>query len=130
MSPRDDRLLAPTLWTARAIVPVLVAATRQWHRVAPGFVATTAFTALLLVTTVLHWDSFNHDHVSFWDWLGLYASTPVLLPVLWRNNQRTDPGPITGSPAGETRVPGPRAASQPPAACGRSLPLPTCRGTR
>ena len=144
---RDDRLLAPTLWTARAIVPVLVAAfvilylfpgdtmrlwswmicpemsalvmgagylagawfflrvagTREWHRVAPGFVATTVFTGLLLLTTVLHWDAFNYDHVSFWAWLGLYASTPFLLPVLWRNNQRTDPGPVPG----EARVPRP-----------------------
>jgi hypothetical protein len=143
---RDDRLLAPTLWTARAIVPVLIAAfvilylfpgdtmrlwswmicpemsalvmgagylagawfftrvagSREWHRVAPGFVATTVFTGLLLVTTVLHWDSFNHDHVSFWAWLGLYASTPFLLPLLWRNNQRTDPGP-----GREARVPRP-----------------------
>ena len=142
---RDDRLLAPTLWTARIIVPVLVAAfvilflfpgdtmrlwswmicpdmsafvmgagylagawffsrvarTGEWHRVAPGFVATTVFTGLLLVTTVQHWDAFNYDHVSFWAWLGLYASTPFLLPVLWRNNQRTDPGPAPG----ETRVP-------------------------
>jgi hypothetical protein len=145
---RDDRLLAPTLWTARAIVPVLVAAfailylfpgdtmrlwswmicpemsalvmgagylagawffsrvarTREWHRVAPGFVATTVFTGLLLLTTVLHWEAFNYDHVSFWAWLALYASTPFLLPVLWRNNQRTDPGP---APEGEVRVPRP-----------------------
>ena len=141
----DDRLPAPTLWTARAIVPVLVAAfvilylfpgdtmrlwswmirpemsalvmgagylagawffgrvaaTREWHRVAAGFVATTVFTSLLLVTTVLHWGSFNHDHVSFWAWLALYGATPFLLPILWRNNQRTDPGPVPG----EARVP-------------------------
>ena len=145
MNSADDRLLAPTLWTARAIVPVLVAAfvilylfpgdtmrlwswmicpemsalvmgagylagawffgrvaaTREWHRVAPGFVATTVFTGLLLVTTVLHWGSFNHDHLSFWAWLALYGSTPFLLPILWRKNQRTDPGPVPG----EARVP-------------------------
>jgi hypothetical protein len=158
-SERDDRLLAPTLWTARIIVPVLVAAfvilyffpgdtmrlwswmicpemsalvmgagylagawffssvarTRQWHRVAPGFVATTVFTGLLLATTVLHWEEFNYDHVSFWAWIGLYATTPFLLPLLWRNNQRTDPGGTVASPAssptgpapGEARVPRP-----------------------
>ncbi len=142
---RDDRLLAPTRWTARAVVPVLVAAfvilylfpgdtmrlwswmicpemsalimgggylagawfftrvaaTREWHTVAVGFAAVTVFASMLLLTTILHWDLFNYDHVSFWAWLALYASTPFLLPVLWRNNQRTDPGPA----AGEARVP-------------------------
>jgi hypothetical protein len=80
--------------------------------VAGGFVATTLFASLLMITTVLHWENFNHDHVSFWAWLGLYASTPLLLPVLWWKNQRTDPGPVTASPtglagagAGEARVP-------------------------
>ena len=69
-----------------------VATGNRWHRVAPGFLGTTAFTTLLLAATVLHWDKFNHDHVSFWAWLALYVVTPPLLPWLWRNNQRTDPG--------------------------------------
>lgn len=64
---------------------------RSWHRVGVGFVATTVFSAVLLLVTALHWDVFNHDHVSFWAWMVLYVSTPVLLPVLWRNNRRTDP---------------------------------------
>ncbi|MBW3558102.1 MAG: hypothetical protein KY454_14295 [Actinobacteria bacterium] len=132
----DDRLLAPTLWTARLIVPVLVAAwailylfpgeterlwawtvrppltamvmgagylagayffTRvvsvgSWHRVGWGFVATTVFTTLLLLATLLHWDRFNHGHVSFWAWLGLYLVTPPLLPLLFARNRRHDPG--------------------------------------
>jgi hypothetical protein len=134
--PRDDHLLAPTKWTARAVIPVLVAAfvilygfpgetmrlwswmicpemnallmgagylagayffTRvaragEWHRVSAGFVAVTAFSTLLMIATTLHWSEFNHDHVSFWAWLALYATTPVLLPLLWVRNQRTDPG--------------------------------------
>jgi hypothetical protein len=145
---RDDRLLAPTRWTAAAVIPVLVAAfvilylfpgnttrlwgwtirpemsaqvmgagylsgayffgraarTSDWHRVGPGFLATTVFAGLLLVTTVLHWDRFNHDHVSFWAWLALYGTTPFLLPWLWARNRRTDPG--TPSPD-DVRVPGP-----------------------
>ena len=133
---RDDRLLAPTLWTAVLIVPVLVAAfvilyffpahtrqlwawtikgtmtpmmmgggylsgaffftrvatVRRWHTVWPGFVATTVFTSFLLGATLLHWDKFNHGHISFWAWLSLYVVTPPLLPLLWFNNRRTDPG--------------------------------------
>lgn len=68
-----------------------VAGTRRWHRVWMGFVATTVFTTLLLAATLLHWDRFNHGHVSFWAWLGLYVVTPPLLPLLWARNRRTDP---------------------------------------
>lgn len=144
--PGDDRLLAPTRWTAVLIVPVLVAAGTilwvfprrtpelwawtvrpdmtalvmgggylsgafffvrvardgRWHRVAVGFLATTVFTSVLLAATVLHWDRFNHGHVSFWAWLSLYVVTPPLLPLLWRNNRRTDPG---GLDEGDVRVP-------------------------
>ncbi|HEX8770960.1 MAG TPA: hypothetical protein VF711_09355 [Acidimicrobiales bacterium] len=132
---RDDHLLSPTKWTARLIIPVLVAAFvilwvfsdrtkelwawtikpdmtaivmgggylsgayfflrvargREWHRVAVGFLGTTVFTSVLLAATLLHWDKFNHGHVSFWAWLGLYVVTPLLLPWLWVRNQRTDP---------------------------------------
>jgi hypothetical protein len=64
---------------------------REWHRVSAGFLATTVFSSILLATTILHWNRFNHDHVSFWAWLLLYATTPFLLPVLWIKNRRTDP---------------------------------------
>jgi hypothetical protein len=79
-----------------------VARDRRWHRVHVGFLATTLFTTMLLVATALHWDRFNHDHVSFWAWLGLYIVTPPLLPLLWRNNRRTDPG---RAEAGDVRLP-------------------------
>jgi hypothetical protein len=79
-----------------------VATGRSWHRVGLGFVATTVFSSILLVTTMLHWDRFNHDHVSFWAWILLYASTPFLLPILWGRNRSTDP-----------RQPGPRDTTIP-----------------
>jgi hypothetical protein len=148
---RDDRVLAPTRWTAIGIVPVLTAAfvilfffpgntkdlwawtikptmtpmlmgggylagawffirvarSRQGHRALPGLVGTTVFTTLLLLSTILHWDKFNHGHVSFWTWLALYVATPLLLPLLWFNNRRTDPG----SPgAGDALMPDPLRA--------------------
>lgn len=133
---RDDRLLAPTWWTAVCIVPVLVAAwvvlylfpgrteqlwawtvrprmtplvmgggylagayffvrvarDRRWHRVGVGFLAVTVFTTVLLAATLLHWDRFNHDHVSFWAWLFLYVVSPFLLPVLAVANWRAGAG--------------------------------------
>jgi hypothetical protein len=68
------------------------ARSRAWHEVGVGFLATTVFSSILLAVTVLHWNVFNHDHVSFWAWLLLYLVTPVLLPVLWSKNRRTDAG--------------------------------------
>lgn len=63
----------------------------QWHRIGLGFVAVTAFAGVLGIVTVVHWDRFNHGHVSFWAWALLYFSTPVLLPCLWARNSRRDP---------------------------------------
>jgi hypothetical protein len=73
-----------------------------WHQVSVGFVATTVFSTILLGVTVGHWNAFNHDHVSFWAWLLLYVTTPVLLPWLWSKNQRTDPRVLA---AGDTWIP-------------------------
>lgn len=146
MSPRDNRLLAPTRVVSTAVIPVLGAAfvilylfpgetmrlwgwmvcphmsayvlgggylsgayffTRAarsgaWNRVSVGFVATTVFSTMLLGVTIRHWDEFNHGHVSFWAWLLLYVTTPVLLPWLWSKNQRTDPGAVS---EGDTTIP-------------------------
>lgn len=71
---------------------VRVATGHEWHRVGAGLIAITVFATLLLGATLLHWDRFNHDHVSFWAWLALYVATPALLPWLWVTNRRTDPG--------------------------------------
>ncbi len=69
----------------------------RWHRVAIGWLAVIPFTALLGVATFVHWDRFNHDHVSFWAWLVLYTATPIALPVLWWRNQRAAGTPPEGS---------------------------------
>jgi hypothetical protein len=93
-------------YLAGAYLFTRTARAREWHRVGLGLLATTVFAGLLLFVTVVEWDVFNHDHVSFWAWLLLYVVTPVLLPVLWRNNRRTDPGPRVLAP-GDVRVPRP-----------------------
>ena len=62
---------------------------KQWHRVAPGFFPVTAFTTVMLTTTILHWDRFDLTHFPFMLWLGLYIITPFLVPVLWFLNRST-----------------------------------------
>ena len=68
--------LAGALFFARA------SRAKEWHRLGPGIIATTAFAGALGVATFLHWPEFNHGHVSFWAWTLLYITTPLLLPVL------------------------------------------------
>ncbi|HVE45638.1 MAG TPA: hypothetical protein VNA57_02665, partial [Acidimicrobiales bacterium] len=60
----------------------------SWHRVAVGWLAVIPFTTLLGIATFIHWDKFNHHHLSFWAWLILYTATPIALPVLWLRNQK------------------------------------------
>ena len=78
--------LAGALFFARA------ARAKEWHRLGPGIIATTAFAGALGVATFLNWDEFNHGHVSFWAWTLLYITTPLLLPVLYVKNRQFDPG--------------------------------------
>ena len=63
----------------------------QWHTIKAGFVAVTAFASLMGVATVIHWDRFNHGHVAFWLWSGLYFTTPFLVAAVAINNGRTEP---------------------------------------
>jgi hypothetical protein len=65
---------------------------RRWHRVAPGFLPVTAFTISMLLLTILHWSKFDLSHFPFQLWLVLYVVTPVLVPWLWLNNRKADPG--------------------------------------
>lgn len=65
---------------------------QRWHEVQAGFLAVTAFASLLGIATILHWDRFNHQHISFVTWALLYFTTPFLVIVVWLRNRRADPG--------------------------------------
>jgi hypothetical protein len=73
----------------------------RFHRVHVGFLPVTAFTIFMAVGSFLHLDRFLQDHVAFWIWMGLYVTTPILVPLAWLVNRRTDPG--TPEP-GESRL--------------------------
>jgi len=66
-----------------------------WHTVKAGFVAVGTFASLMGLATILHWDRFNHAHVAFWLWAGLYFTTPFLVWGAWAANRSRDtrPGP-------------------------------------
>ncbi|HUR23714.1 MAG TPA: hypothetical protein VMZ73_07575, partial [Acidimicrobiales bacterium] len=60
----------------------------EWHTIKAGFVAVGTFASLMGVATIIHWDKFNHSHVAFWLWAGLYFTTPFLVWGVWAMNRR------------------------------------------
>ncbi len=60
----------------------------EWHTVKSGFVAVGSFASLMGVATIIHWEKFNHSHVAFWLWAGLYFTTPFLVWGVWAANRR------------------------------------------
>ena len=74
-----------------------VATVDRWHRVALVFPGIAVFTWFMGIATVLHWENFNHGHVTFAIWTFLYAVAPLLVPAIWLLNRRTDPQERTGT---------------------------------
>ncbi len=77
-----------------AYVFLRVALGGPWHRVTHGFPPVAAFTTMMLIATILHWDRFDPGHLPFQLWLFLYAVTPILIPLLWLRNRPEDPGQL------------------------------------
>ncbi len=75
----------------------------EWHTVKAGFVAVGTFASLMGTATIAHWDRFNHHHVAFWLWAGLYFTTPFLVWGVWAANRRrgtaAGPGDVLLAPA-------------------------------
>lgn len=65
---------------------------KRWHHIKVGLLPVSAFASSLGVATVLHWDRFNHSHISFFTWTALYMTTPFLVVATWLRNRVTDPG--------------------------------------
>lgn len=64
-----------------------------------GFLPVATFAALLGVATILHWDRFNHQHIAFLAWAGLYITTPFIVLLGWWRNRPEDSTQITPSAA-------------------------------
>jgi hypothetical protein len=69
-----------------------VVTARRWHYIKTGFLPVIAFASILCVATILHWNRFNHGHISFFAWSALYFTTPILVLATWLRNRGTDPG--------------------------------------
>ena len=75
---------------------------KRFHRIHVGFLPVTSFTVFMAIASFAHLDRFIQENVAFWIWMGLYVTTPILVPLAWIVNRRTDPG--TPEP-GESRLP-------------------------
>jgi hypothetical protein len=75
---------------------------KRFHRIHVGFLPVTSFTIFMAIASFAHLDRFITENVAFWIWMGLYVTTPILVPLAWWINRRTDPG--TPEP-GEERLP-------------------------
>ena len=64
---------------------------KQFHRIHVGFLPVTSFTIFMAVASFSNLDRFITEHAAFWIWMGLYVTTPILVPLAWLVNRRTDP---------------------------------------
>jgi len=64
----------------------------RWHRVRNSLLPVSTFATVMLVVTLLHYDRFIHTNFAFILWMIIYIVTPFLVPWLWYNNLKTDPG--------------------------------------
>lgn len=92
VEPTMTPMLMGAGYGSAALFWARVMAGRRWHTVGLGFLATTVFTWMLLVATLLHWDKFHHGTGVFYLWLWVYIVTPVVVPAVWAWNRRRDPG--------------------------------------
>jgi hypothetical protein len=92
IQPRMTSMMLGEAYLAGAYFFVRAVLSPRWHQIAVGFLPVTTFATLMGITTILHWDRFNHGSVAFWTWVVLYFITPFLVPAVWWRNRRTDPG--------------------------------------
>ena len=91
VQPTITPLVMGAGYIAGAYFFIRVARERLWHRIQVGFLPVTAFTLFMAIGTFAHLDRFDTQHVAFWIWVGLYVTTPILVPLVWWRNRRTDP---------------------------------------
>ncbi|MBA2286588.1 MAG: hypothetical protein H0W02_14015 [Ktedonobacteraceae bacterium] len=90
IQPRMTPMMLGSAYLGGAYFFVRAVAFARWHWVKVGFLPVTTFATLMGFATIIHWDRFNHSHVSFFAWAILYFTTPFLVLTVWLRNRRTD----------------------------------------
>lgn len=90
IKPSMTAMMLGAVYIGGAYFFVRVIMAQRWHWVKLGFIPVVTFASFLGIDTILHWDRFNHSHVSFIAWAILYFTTPFLVFVVWLRNRGTD----------------------------------------
>ena len=98
IKPTMTPMVLGAVYLGGAYFFVQAARATQWHRIKAGFPPVATFAALMGVGTLLHWGKFNHHHVAFWLWVGLYFTTPFLVFGVWLANRRYEAPPDPAEP--------------------------------
>lgn len=93
INPTVTPMILGSVYLGGAYFFVRAARASAWHTVEGGFIPVGLFASLMGLATILHWHTFNQDHVAFWLWVGLYFTTPWLIFYVWFANrsQRSEP---------------------------------------
>jgi hypothetical protein len=92
IKPTMTAMMLGAIYIGGAYFFVRAVGAQRWHHIKLGFIPVTVFASLLGIATILHWDRFTHDHISFVTWVALYFTTPFLVIGTWLRNRVTDPG--------------------------------------
>src|SRR5262245_41486861 len=104
IKPTMTAMLLGAGYMAGAYFFTRVVFAKRWHEIHLGFLPITTFTVFMAIATARHLDRFDHGRAAFWVWTVLYAVTPILVPLTWLRNRRTDPRTLE---AGDVAIPAP-----------------------
>jgi len=94
IKPRMTSMMLGAAYLGGVYFFVRAALATRWHWIQVGFLPITLFAVLMGIATLLHWDRFNHGHISFVTWAVLYFTMPFLVLAAWLRNRNMDPGTV------------------------------------
>lgn len=88
VNPRMSSMMLGATYMGGAYFFLIVFLSRKWRHARLGLLPVTSFAGTLGIATLLHWQNFSHERLSFWIWAFLYFTVPLILPILWYRNEK------------------------------------------
>jgi hypothetical protein len=88
IKPTMSAMVLGAVYCGGAYFFLRAASASQWHTIAAGFLPVATFASLMGITTILHWNRFQHGHPAFWLWVALYFTTPFMVFAVFLYNRR------------------------------------------
>ncbi len=89
IKPRMTALFIGASFLAGGYFFTRAATARRWSAIVTGFIPVAVFAWMMAIATLLHWDRFHHNNVTFFAWVALYATTPFIVLAVWLRNRHT-----------------------------------------